>query len=121
MKTETNKWKIGFWIYFAISIILILFLFAKNSNGEVNLAFTKMDKILIEQDLKMISEIVNNTDLSKPEILNQITKDKLYKIQKIENNKIEFGRVILKFENEKLEKIEIKKSEVDLLLNGKSK
>jgi len=75
-----------------------------------------MDKNLIEQDLKMITEIVNNTDLSKPEILNKITKDNLYKI---ENNKIEFGRLILKFENEKLEKIEIKKSEVDILLNGK--
>ena len=119
MKTETNKWKIGFWIYFAISIILILFLFAKNSNGEVNLAFTKMDKILVEQDLKLITKIVNNTDLSKQEILNEITKDKPKMIEKKEENKIEFDRIILNFENDKLEKIEIKKSEVDFLLNGK--
>ncbi len=119
VKTQKNKWKIGFWMYFTISIILILYFFAKNNSNEVTLAFTKMDKILIEQDLKMISEIVNNTDLSKPKILNEITKDKLYKIEKIENNKIEFGRIILKFKNEKLEKIEIKKSEVDFLLNGK--
>lgn len=117
MKKETNKWKVAFWIYFAISTILILYFFAKNNTNEVALAFTKMDKILIEQDFKMISEIINNTDLSKQEILNEITKDKLYKT---ENNKIEFGRVILNFENEKLEKIEIKKSEVDLLVNEKS-
>lgn len=119
MEKKNNKWKVVFWFYFAISIILILNFFAKNNSNEVTLAFTKMDKILIEQDLKMVSEIVNNTDLSKQEILNEITKDKLYKIEKKENNKIEFGRIILNFENEKLEKIEIKKSEVDSLLNGK--
>lgn len=119
MQNKNSKWKIAFWLYFAISIVLIIYLFAKNSSNAVNLAFTKMDKILIENDIKMISEIVNNTDLSKTEILNEITKDKLYKIEKIENNKIEFGRVILKFENEKLKSIEIKKSEVDYLLNGK--
>ena len=119
MEKKNNKWKVVFWFYFAISIILILYFFAKNNSNEVTLAFTKMDKVLIEQDLKMISEIVNNTDLSKPKILNEITKDKIYKIEKIENSKIEFGRIILKFENEKLEKIEIKKSEVDFLLNGK--
>ena len=118
MRKETNKWKFTFWIYLIISIILIIYFFAKNNSNEVTLAFTKMDKTLIEQDLKMISEIINNTDLSKPKILNEITKDKLYKIEKIENNKIEFGRIILKFENEKLEEIEIKKSEVDFLING---
>ena len=119
MRTETNKWKVGFWIYFAFSIILILYFFAKNNSNEVALAFTKMDKLLIEQDIKMISEIINNTDLSKTEILDEITKGKLYKIEKTENNQIEFGRVILTFENEKLEKIKIKKSEVDILLNEK--
>ncbi|OOV25049.1 hypothetical protein BXU11_15985 [Flavobacterium sp. LM5] len=119
MEKRSNKWKVGFWIYFAISIISILYLFVKNNSNEVTLAFTKMDKILIEQDFKMISEIVNKTDLSKTEILNEIVKDKLYKIENTENNKIEVGKVILNFEKEKLVKIEIKNSEVDLLLNGK--
>ena len=113
MENKNNNWKIVFWLYFTISIVFIIYLFGKNSSNEVDLAFTKMDKILIENDVKMISEIVNNTDLSKTEILNKISKDKLYKIEKTENNKIEFGRVILTFENEKLKNIEIKKSEVD--------
>ena len=47
-----------------------------------------MDKILIENDVKMISEIVNNTDLSKTEILNKISKDKLYKIEKQKTTKL---------------------------------
>lgn len=113
MENKNNNWKIVFWLYFTISIVFIIYLLGKNSSNEVDLAFTKMDKILIENDVKMISEIVNNTDLSKTEILNKISKDKLYKIEKTENNKIEFGRVILTFENEKLKNIEIKKSEVD--------
>lgn len=113
MENKNNNWKIVFWLYFTISIVFIIYIFGKNSSNEVDLAFTKMDKILIENDVKMISEIVNNTDLSKTEILNKISKDKLYKIEKTENNKIEFGRVILTFENEKLKNIEIKKSEVD--------
>jgi len=113
MENKNNNWKIAFWLYFTISIVFIIYLLGKNSSNEVDLAFTKMDKILIENDVKMISEIVNNTDLSKTEILNKISKDKLYKIEKTENNKIEFGRVILTFENEKLKNIEIKKSEVD--------
>lgn len=113
MENKNNNWKIAFWLYFTISIFFIIYLLGKNSSNEVDLAFTKMDKILIENDVKMISEIVNNTDLSKTEILNKISKDKLYKIEKTENNKIEFGRVILTFENEKLKNIEIKKSEVD--------
>lgn len=112
MENKNNNWKIAFWLYFTISIVFIIYLLGKNSSNEVDLAFTKMDKILIENDVKMISEIVNNTDLSKTEILNKISKDKLYKIEKTENNKIEFGRVILTFENEKLKNIEIKKSEV---------
>ena len=62
MENKNSKWKIAFWLYFAISIVLIIYLFAKNISNEVNLAFTKMDKILIENDVKMISEIVNNTD-----------------------------------------------------------
>ncbi|WP_298117357.1 hypothetical protein [Flavobacterium sp.] len=116
MEKKNDKWKVGFWIYFIISIILILYLFAKNNSNQVHLAFTKMDKTLIEQDLKMISEIINNTDLSRTEILNEIKKNKFYNIENSENNKIEFGRVILNFEKEKLVKLEIKESEIDILL-----
>lgn len=109
MKKETNKWKSGFWVYFAISTILILYLFAKNNNNEVTLAFTKLEKSQTELDLKIISKIINNTDLTKSKILNEIKSNKLYKIVKTENNIIELEGVILIFEKEKLVKSEIKK------------
>ena len=109
MRTQNNKWKVGFWIYFAISIIVIIYLFAKNNIDEVNLAFTKINKIQTELDLQMISEIVNKTDLSITEILSEIESNKLSKIENTKNNNIELERIILIFENEKLVKIEHKK------------
>ena len=112
MKTQTNKWRIGFWIYFAISLILILYLFTKSSNIEVELAFSKILKIHTEKDLKIISAIVNNTDLSKKQILEEIAKDSFYKIDNPELQKIELERTILIFQMDKLVRIETKDDEL---------
>jgi uncharacterized protein YpmS len=117
MRKEINKWKFGFWIYFIISIVIIFYLFAIKNSLEVSLAFTKIAKIQTEKDLKIVSEIVNNSALTKTEILDEIERDKFYKIEKVENKKIELERVTLIFEKEKLRKIEIKKSEIGSLLN----
>jgi hypothetical protein len=59
------------------------FLFVCNKNSlEVSLAFTKIAKIQTEKDLKIVSEIVNNSALTKTEILDEIERDKFYKLKK---------------------------------------
>jgi uncharacterized protein YpmS len=113
MKTKTNKWKTGFWVYFAISLIIILYLFASKANNEVELAFTKFSKIYFEKDIKIITEALNNGDLSKNGILTEISKDSFYKIDKTDDNKIELERIILFFENDTLIRIENKKDILD--------
>ena len=110
---KNNNWKIGFWIYFGLSIIVFSYLFAKNINNEVDLAFTKIDKIQTEKDLELITEIINRTNFSKEEILKEIKKESFYKINDTSKNKIELEKIILVFENEKLIEIEKKKNILD--------
>ena len=72
------------------------------------MALTKISKKQSEKDLKMIVEILNNTDLSKKDVLNEIAKNKLYEISKLENDKIELEKIYLVFEKDKFKKIENK-------------
>ena len=113
MMVKKSNWKIGFWIYFGLSIIVFSYLFAKNINNVVDLAFTKIDKIQTEKDLELITEIINRTNFSKEEILKEIKKESFYKINDTSKNKIELEKIILVFENEKLIEIEKKKNILD--------
>ncbi|GHT17164.1 hypothetical protein FACS189429_0660 [Bacteroidia bacterium] len=102
MEKGKNKWKVAFWWYFAVSIVLLLFVVGYSAYTVINEAYTiaynsdgwAWDR----EDKDNLAIIVNNTDYSK----NQIIKELGIKEQMIENDTIFLNTLKLVFKNDTL-------------------
>lgn len=101
-----NKWKIAFWICFLFLITTGVFGFYQILDQGVTLTYMKDGYTDTENDLEMIIEIINKTNLTKNEINNQLKKHRFYEFMDFKTDTVGLERVQLIFENNKLKKIE---------------
>ncbi len=88
---------------FATLSIYCIFLVVDQS---VTIAYMKIGYVQTESDLTLISNIYNETNLSKDEILKEVQKDSMYESFDFKKDTFELQKVNLIFEKEKLIKIE---------------
>ena len=59
-----------------------------------------------ENDLKGIMKIINETDLTKKQIMDLVTSDKELEFVHVDGDKITLGRTTLTFEGDRLKKVD---------------
>lgn len=101
-----NKWKISFWVSITLLVIVSIYCFFITVDKSVTIAFMKIGYAQTENDLTIISNIYNETDLSKNQIQKEIQKDSMYKSLDFINDTLELQKINLIFEKERLIKIE---------------
>jgi len=100
-----NKWKIAFWICFALLILVTMFSIYSIINQGVTLTYQKVGYTKTENDLDQLIEIIKKTDLTKLQIKNELKNHKLYEYMNFNSDTISLDRVLLIFENEKLKNV----------------
>jgi hypothetical protein len=100
-----NKWKIAFWICFALLVLVTMFSIYSIINQGVTLTYQKVGYTNTENDLDQLIEIIKKTDLTKLQIKNELKNHKLYEYMNFNSDTISLDRVLLIFENDKLKNV----------------
>ena len=100
-----NKWKNAFWWSTTISLLLLIFVICFSIYTIIDQAYTISygnDSLAWErEDKNNLIKIINNTDFSKNEIIEQLKIEDYM----IENDTINLFTIKIVFENNKLQKI----------------
>ena len=100
-----NKWKIAFWICFALLVLVIMFSAYSIIDQGVTLTYQKEGYTNTENDLDQLIIIIKKTDLTKSQIKNELKDHKLYEYMNFDSDTISLDRVLLIFENGKLKNV----------------
>jgi len=100
-----NKWKIAFWICFALLVLVTMFSIYSIINQGVTLTYQKVGYTNTENDLDQLIEIIKKTDLTKLQIKNELKNHKLYEYMNFNSDTISLDRVLLIFENDKFKNV----------------
>ena len=97
-----NKWKIAFWCCLTVLILVTVFSVYSIIDQGVTLTYQKESFIDTENDLEQIINIVNKTDLTKPEIENELKDHRLYEYMDFKTDTISLDRISIIFDDNKL-------------------
>ncbi len=101
-----NKWKIGFWICLTLLIGVTLFGLYSIIDQGVTLTYLRESCDDTEKDMNTLIEIVNDTDLTRPQIKEKLKTHYLAEFMDFTQDKIHIHRLTLVFNNDRLERIE---------------
>lgn len=101
-----NKWKLAFWLCFALLIGTGMFGFYEIVDQGVTLTYLRESYNGTESDLQSLVEIVNKTDLSKQEIEKILEDHRLSDFMDFKTDTVGLERVLLIFEDGRLARIE---------------
>ena len=101
-----NKWKIAFWIstsLFFITVVVAAYVLIDQS---VTIMYMGDGYEATENDLKTLTLIINDTDLSKKQIVKSLDDHRLNEFMDFRSDTIGLERIQLIFKNGQLERIE---------------
>jgi hypothetical protein len=101
-----NKWKIGFWVSTTLLIVSLAVGAYIIVDQSVTIMYMQEAYSDTENDLKTLLELVNETDLSKAEIVKKLKDHRLVEFMDFRSDTIGLERVRLIFINGRLEQIE---------------
>jgi hypothetical protein len=101
-----NKWKIGFWVSTTLLIVSLAVGAYIIVDQSVTIMYMQEGYSDTENDLKTLLELVNETDLSKAEIVKKLKDHRLVEFMDFRSDTIGLERVRLIFINGRLEQIE---------------
>lgn len=107
---KRNKWKIAFWI----CLVLLIFTFTFGLINSIDQGLLINDMGIgysnTKNDLTILIDIYNKTDLSKEQISNLLQQKYSYELWQMEkySNPIWLSRINLYFENDKLSKLQFR-------------
>jgi len=100
-----NKWKIAFFISLTLLLAVSVFSIYAIIDQGVTISYTKQGYADTESDLKCISNIITQTDLTKSEIKNSLKQHKLFEYMDFSKDTISLDRINLVFKDNKLIKV----------------
>lgn len=100
-----NKWKVAFWISFALLLSVSAFGLYSIIDQGITITFMKESYTSTENDLNTLIQIVNSNKSSKNEIKNELTGHRLYDSMEFKRDTILLDRVELIFKNDTLQQI----------------
>ena len=100
-----NKWKVAFWISIVVLFSVTGLFIYEQTDQAFKTVRTSINNSKTYQDLDAISKILNETNLTKPEIQNSLKEHKLFNNWDFERDTISLERLNLIFKNNKLNKI----------------
>lgn len=103
-----NKWKLAFWICFTILIFNSSFSIYSIIDQGVTLSYMEEGYSETENDLLALSEIINETDLSKTQIKKALSNKNIREYYDISKDTISLERIQLIFYLGKLNQIKLK-------------
>jgi hypothetical protein len=101
-----NKWKIAFWISTVLLLTTVVVAAYVLIDQSVTIMYMRDGYEGTENDLKSLTELINDTDLSKEQIENRLNDHRLYEFMDFKSDTIGLERIQLIFENGQLERIE---------------
>lgn len=101
-----NKWKIGFWVSTTLLLISIVIATYTLLDQSVTIMYMKDGYEGTENDLKTLTELINETDLSKRQIESRIQEHRLIKLMDFKSDTVGLERIQLIFKDGQLERIE---------------
>lgn len=101
-----NKWKIGFWISTALLLISVIVAAYVLVDQSVTIMYMRDGYEGTENDLKSLTELINDTDLSKNQIEKSLEDHRLKEFMDFKSDTIGLERIQLIFKNGQLERIE---------------
>lgn len=100
-----NKWKIAFWSLLVVLIITVCFSFYMVLDQGVTITHQREGYIKTENDLDQIIQFINETDLTKKEIIQSLQDHRWAEYMNFDSDTIELERTSLIFENDSLVRI----------------
>ncbi|WP_111671877.1 hypothetical protein [Algoriphagus litoralis] len=100
-----NKWKIAFWCCLTLLVAVTVFSVYSIIDQGVTLTYQKEGYRDTENDLDQLIEIINKTDLTKKQIETELKDRKDFEFMDFKTDTISLNRVLLIFDNDRLEKI----------------
>lgn len=104
---KNNRWKTSFWICLVLLLLTVVVGAYAIVDHSVTLTHLRESHQETEADLQTVIELINETDLTKDEIEVRLQKHRLRENMKFESNTVSLERVQLRFENGRLEKMEM--------------
>ena len=100
-----NKWKIAFWCCLTLLVAVTVFSVYSIIDQGVTLTYQKEGYRDTENDLDQLIEIINKTDLTKKQIETKLKDRNDFEFMDFKTDTISLNRVLLIFDNDRLEKI----------------
>ncbi len=100
-----NNWKIAFWCCFTLLALAVVVSLYSIVNQGVTLTYRKEGYTDTENDLDQIIEIINETDLTKPQIEVELKDHKLYESMDFKSDTVSLYRCLLIFDNNRLKAV----------------
>lgn len=100
-----NRWKLAFWICLSLFVLVTGFSLYSIIDQAVTFTYQKEAFAATESDLDHLLEIINKTNLTRPEINKELKDHRLYEFMDLNSDTISLYRVLLIFENERLMKV----------------
>ena len=101
-----NKWKIAFWISTSLLFITVVVAAYVLIDQSVTIMYMGDGYEATENDLKTLTLIINDTDLSKKQIVKSLDDHRLNEFMDFRSDTIGLERIQLIFKNGQLERIE---------------
>ena len=101
-----NKWKIAFWISTSLLFITVVVAAYVLIDQSVTIMYMGDGYEATENDLKTLTLIINDTDLSKKQIVKSLDNHRLNEFMDFRSDTIGLERIQLIFKNGQLERIE---------------
>ena len=100
-----NKWRIAFWCCLTLLVAVTVFFVYSIIDQGVTLTNQKEGFRDTENDLDQLIEIINKTDLTKKQIETELKDRNDFEFMDFKTDTISLNRVLLIFDNDRLEKI----------------
>ena len=101
-----NKWKIAFWISTSLLFITVVVAAYVLIDQSITIMYMRDGYEATENDLKTLTLIINDTDLSKKQIVKSLDDHRLNEFMDFRSDTIGLERIQLIFKNGQLERIE---------------
>jgi len=102
-----KNWKVAFWSCLTVLIIISLLAVYSLVDQAYRVTYHKVSYDNMEKDFVQIIEIINNTDLTKKQITEELENHALYEFMDFNSDTIPLNRALLIFDKDNL--IEIMK------------
>ncbi|MBL7850843.1 MAG: hypothetical protein JNN04_08080 [Cyclobacteriaceae bacterium] len=100
-----NRWKIAFWICFALLLATAAFGFYSILDQGVTITYMKDEFDDTDDALDEVIAIINNTDLSRQQIQTELLKIKDLDYVDFEEDTVFLDKIYLVFEENRLKKV----------------